>query len=119
MAEVMAPAKEPQEIPHLPFMLRYSTEILSVLILLSFGLWIFSNWFALLGLFFIVLMWWNRNFNPAVRRYIDTIESRDPLPGPEDPGVVGYKIAHGMMLRDHYKNVPEHLRRKSYFGKCD
>lgn len=115
----LAQTNEDIEIPRLPFYLRYSTEVLCVLVLLSFISCIFSMWFAVAGIFFSVLMWWNRNHNPAVRQYIDAIESREPLPGPEEPGITAYKIAYGLTVRDHYRNVPAHLRRKSLFGKYD
>lgn len=107
------------DLPRLPFILRYAMEILCVLIVLSFFCCVFSVWFVLPGLFFILLMWWVRNYHPAMRRYIDAIQSRRPLPGPEEPGVTAYNIMHGLSSGNHYRNVPEHLRRKSYFGKCD
>ena len=103
----------------LPFLLRYSTEILCVLIVLSFACCVFSLWFAGAAVFFALLMWWLRNYHPAVRRYIDTIQSRRPLPGPEEPGVTAYNILHGLSENNHYRNVPEHLRSRSRFGKYD
>ncbi len=105
------------ELPAVPFIWRYSLEVLSLCLLLCIVAGFFCVWFFAAALLLAGLMVWIRCCNPVMRRYLDVIDSREAKPGPEEPGVEALKIMYGLKMRDHYRNVPMHLRRKSWFGK--
>lgn len=108
-----------EELPSVPFVWRYSMEVLSLALLACIVAGFFCVWFFVAGVLVAGGMVWNRCWNPVMRRYLDGIDSREPKPGPEEPGVEAWQIMYGLKMREHYRNVPEHLRRKSWFGKCD
>lgn len=104
-------------LPSVSFIWRYSMEVLALGLLACIVAGFFCAWFFLGALAVAGVMVWIRCCHPEMRRYLDVIESRNPKPGPEEPGVEAWQIMYGLKLRDHYRNVPQHLRRKSWFGK--
>lgn len=108
---------ESEELPAVSFVWRYSMEVLGLCLLACIVAGFFCAWFFLGALAVAGVMVWIRCYHPEMRRYLDVIESRNPKPGPEEPGAEAWQIMYGLKLRDHYRNVPGHLRRKSWFGK--